>query len=122
MKEKRKISFREDLGFVLVETYGRYKLNEELSTVEKALNIMKRHGCRKALFDHRKATVVISTLEAIGRAKEYEKLGFYRSVKIASLVNEICENLNFYELANNNRGWQVKVFTDYDAAIQWLAD
>lgn len=117
---KREITYREDLDIVLVETFGTYKLNEEIGTVGRVLETMKQHNCKKALFDHRNATVVISTLDAIGRAREYENLGFYRSVKIASLVNNACENLKFYELANSNRGWQVKIFTGYDEAIKWL--
>lgn len=117
---KREISYLECLDIVYVKTSGIYKLNEEAGTLERALNEMKKRQCRKALFDHRETTVVLDTLTAFGRSKNYDDIGFERSVKIASVVNDICENLKFYELSNTNRGWQVKIFADYDAAIAWL--
>jgi len=53
----------------------------------------------------------------------YEKLGMDKTTRIAVLVSNIetkAEELHFYENVCLNRGWHIRIFTDRDAAIEWL--
>jgi hypothetical protein len=114
------VEFAAQLDIVLVTTNGIYRLNEQTGTVKAAVELMKEQNCYKCLFDHRNATVVADTMEAYDRSDNYLRIGLEKSMRVASLVNEITTDLIFYENAAVTRGWDVKVFSDYQSALDWL--
>ena len=105
---------------VVARTAGQYILEQEIDTVQKVLAQMQRHDCSRCLFDHRNADVVARTLEAYDRPKVYEQLGIGHGVKMAIVSREKQHELKFYETVCVNRGWNVRVFRDYDQAVAWL--
>lgn len=55
--------------------------------------------------------------------KVYVDLGLDRKLRIAVLappVDKVIELARFFELACQNRGWQARIFTERDRAIEWL--
>lgn len=120
MGDGRQIKYLPELDIVLVVTFGRYILGQEIDTLKQALEVAQCNNCKHLLFDHRNATVEVKTLEGYDRPSVYEDIGFDRSVKLASLVNMVDEGLKFYETVCYNRGWQMKVFGNYETALAWL--
>lgn len=118
---KREISYLKDVDIVLVKTSGKYIFQEEMKTVEKALELMQRHHCKRLFFDHSETEVIVNPGFAMVRVRQYDDVGFCRSMKIACVGRDAdYENLNFFELASSNRGWQTKLFKEHAAAIEWL--
>jgi len=116
----RNIQYSEDDGFVLVKTTGTYVLASEIDTLKKAYLLATTKQCKRLLFDHREAFVSAPTMQSYDRPNVYGEIGFDRSFKLATLVNEICADLKFYETVCQNRGWQMRVFDDFVNAVDWL--
>lgn len=117
-----KFEYLEDKDIVLVRTSGSYELAAEIETVKKAISKLKEHNCNKCIFDHRAANVIAGTLSSYDRPKVYKLFRLDHSVHTALVVRELNDDMKFYENVCLNRGWNVKIFTDYDAAIDWLAE
>ncbi len=109
------------INVVWIRTSGTYELGAELETVKRAVQTAKNHNCTRLLFDHRQTDVIAKFMRAYDRPIKYEEFGLDRSAKLAILLREVDDDLKFYETVCNNRGWQVQLFTDYDAAVGWLA-
>jgi len=53
----------------------------------------------------------------------YEKINVPKTVKLACLISEdaaTAKEMVFYETICRNRGWQIRLFKDRNAAMQWL--
>ena len=118
----REFKYLEDKDIVLVRTSGSYKLEDELETVKKAISLLKEHNCNRCIFDHRATNVIARTMRSYERPKVYKDLGLDRSVRTAIVYRELNNDYEFYENVCQNRGWDIKIFTDYDAAIDWLSE
>lgn len=116
----KKFEYLEDKDIVLVTTSGSYELEAEVETVRKAISKLKEHNCNKCIFDHRATNAIARTMDSYKRPTEYEDLGLERNVRTAIVFRELNEDLKFYETVCKNRGWNVRIFIDYDAAIDWL--
>ncbi|SHJ29375.1 hypothetical protein SAMN02745165_02009 [Malonomonas rubra DSM 5091] len=117
---RRAIEYLNDLDIVCVQTLGTYALNQEVETVKRAIEMMKSHRCNRCLFDHRQTEVIAETMEAYERSDRYKEIGLEPQMRIASLLQEITRDLQFYRDAAVTRGWTVEIFDDYDAALAWL--
>lgn len=122
MDQQRLVRYLSDLDIVLVETHGSYILGAEIETLKKTVKLSQEYSCKKLLFDHRKANVIAETMEGYDRPSVYAGIGLHRLTKLATLVREVDDNLKFYETVCVNRGWSMKVFDDYDAAVAWLME
>jgi len=120
MRSDRQVNYLDDLDIVMVETCGKYILGQEKETLQKALEVAQANNCWKLLFDHRKATVEVRTMDGYNRPSVYADMGFDRFTKLATLVTEVDEGLKFYETVCVNRGWAMHVFDNFDAALVWL--
>ena len=50
----------------------------------------------------------------------FKKVGFHHHLRQALIVNRIYDKIMFAETVCSNRAWKVKIFTDPDAAQNWL--
>ena len=78
------------------------------------------YNCSKCLVDHRGDEFIGGLLHAYGRPELWHSLGIKRSIKVAGVFNKITKQIHFLELVLRNRGWNVRVFTDYETALNWL--
>ena len=86
-----------------------------------ARDFFTEHGCRHFLFDMKQADIVIGTIEAFYTGSpQGEMAQSLRPFKVAAVVQEITEDLSFFENVAINRGFNVHVFDDIDKAIEWL--
>ena len=106
---------------VLVGTVsGTYVISNDTSGLERALAKLKEHNCSRLLADYREGEFVAEILPAYHRPRVLKKLGADRSLKMATVYRELDELTRSTETFYRNAGWNVRDFTDYDAAIEWL--
>lgn len=120
---KREITYLKDLDIVLVKATDKYIFREEVQTLKKAFEVMQKNRCKRLFFDLREAESIVTSASAAVRARQYDEVGVCRTMKIGCVGrDEDYEDLKFFELVGSNRGWQTKLFTEYDDAIVWLTE
>jgi hypothetical protein len=78
-------------------------------------------GDYEIILDTRKAQIEMSTSDLWYLAVELSKLGKAFDRKTAVLCPfERFDRAGFFALCAENRGFRVKAFTSYEAAIEWL--
>lgn len=97
---------------------------EELKTaVGRTLELAAAHGALRFLADCRLMEGGHSLFDLFAKAQEIERSGLSRSVREAVLlpVSERARaDVQFWETATRNRGFEVRVFRDLDSAMAWL--
>ena len=88
--------------------------------LKRSIDKLIELNCYKCLIDHRNKNLIISTTGPFSRSKIFKEYKVSRRIKYAWLIDEITEDVKFYQTVLLNRGWQVHMFTDYDQAIAWL--
>jgi hypothetical protein len=83
---------------------------------------VSRENCKHILIDLLMAEPIFSNFEIFDRPAIYEMLGFERDYKMAVLVPKLHEDWIFYENVCNNRGFNIKIFTDKKLAEKWLLE
>ena len=117
----REIRYLEDTDIVQLRTSGTYDLEAEVDTLKRMASRLKEHNCNRCLFDHRQTKVIARTLNSYERSALYDALWGDRSTRAAIVFKEINKDFRFLETSIRNRGWNVRIFDDYDAAINWLS-
>ena len=109
--------------------YARYigdvVLDDIYASQEAQARAIKKYNCNRILIDARNTNILISTIEysyiADLSRKNYSKRGIdVRNLLRAFLVDELSENLEFFETVTFNQGLNIRVCTDKAEAIQWL--
>lgn len=118
----RKIEYLEDKEIVLLRTSGTYILEAEVETIKKMASKLKEHNCNRCIVDFREANVIAKIDKSFERPALYEEIWGDHSARAAMVFRELNEDFQFLETVNRNRGWNVRIFDDYDAAIDWLSE
>ena len=114
--------YLEEKNIVLIRTSGSYELEAEMETLKKAASKLREHNCNRCIFDHRETNVIARIMSSFNRPAVYDDLWGDSSVYAALVFRELNEDLEFYETVCRNRCWNVRIFNDYDAAIDWLSE
>ncbi len=117
----REIKYLEDKDILQVKTSGVYEVKKETDTVTKIALELSKYDCNKCIIDHRNTTVSGRILDSYERSEKYSSFGVKRSLKCALVFMRLNEDIIFFENVCRNRGWDFKVFTDYDEALFWLS-
>jgi hypothetical protein len=117
---KHELEYLADKDIVLLKTSGSYKFEKEFETIKKALAKLTEHNCKRLLVDHRAANVNSGFINIYERPNVYDDIGINKFISAACVYSELNSDLRFYEDVCQNRGWNVRVFDDYAAAIEWL--
>jgi hypothetical protein len=118
----REITYLEDKGVVQLRTSGTYEMEAEVETLERMAAELRKHNCNKCIFDHRETDVIARTMTSYDRSALYEEIWGDRSTRAAIVFKELNEDFRFLETVLRNRGWSVRIFDDYDAAMDWLSE
>lgn len=87
---------------------------------DEILRLAKIHKCGRFLNDMREAEIKLSITDLYYASAEAVFGAFDRSWKRAILVREITKELEFYEITASNKGLLIKVFDNYNEALEWL--
>jgi len=116
----RIIKYLEDKDIVLLRTSGTYILEAEVETLKKMASKLKEYNCNRCIVDHRETNVIAKIDKSFERSVLYEEIFGDRSTRAAIVFRELNKDFQFLETVVRNRGWNVRIFNDYDAAIDWL--
>jgi len=115
-------SYLIDKDVLVVTVSGQHVVSDDTGSLERVLAKLKEHSCRRVLVDYREAEFVVETVPAYNRPQTLEELGAKRSLKMATVYRELTKETRFTENVHRNRGWQMKDFTEYGAAMEWLSE
>ena len=86
-------------------------------------NELRKHDCRKILFDFSQITNMLSAVDIYHRPEESEKAGVLKTNYTAAVVPKIYyKEFKFMETVYKNRGFDLNVFDKREDAIKYLAD
>ena len=116
------IRYNDEIDCVIAKLTG--ELNADILTEyrKKIAKVMVECDCKRLLNDMREVEWTGSFMDIYKAAKMPEEVGFQRPWKRATLMEEVFEDLAFFETASVNQGYAVKVFADWDEAIDWLCE
>lgn len=92
-----------------------------LETASQVAQLSKLHNCDKCLNDLRHVENKLSVMSIYKLPEQSTEAGINRTMKRAILLDTVDEDMKFYEDIAINRGLRVKIFTDLDSALKWLA-
>lgn len=92
-----------------------------LETASQVAQLSKLHTCDKCLNDLRHVENKLSVMSIYKLPEQSTEAGINRTMKRAILLDTVDEDMKFYEDIAINRGLRVKIFTDLDSALKWLA-
>lgn len=117
------VVYLEELGIVLIKNIGELTYENFSKQSREAIELGRMKKAELFLSDCTKLIASASTIELYDFPEMYERLGMTRSSKIAVLISTDTagdRDLLFYETVCRNRGWQIKVFTIKQSAMEWL--
>ena len=118
-----KIQLIDNPAAVAVEASGPMKLALVMEVAAQALAEAASHELHKFLVDDREMIPDLSTLELYQLPEVLERMGFGKRDRAAVLYCERspkAEDFRFFENTAINRGFDVRLFTDLDQAVDWL--
>ena len=103
---------------------GTAKVKLEINGIEpyarKIISIASKYDCKRLLNDFRNIELACSITEIYSLPQLLDTFGFDRSWKEAILVSGQFDDFQFLENVASNRGYQIRIFSDRDAALKWL--
>ncbi len=119
-KLKVEYEYRKEGEFLWVKIYGLYIQDQEGKFAKEFFSEMKRHNCSKCLMDYSKGEFKGDTFTTYSRSKQGGDLGFSKNTKFAGLFTEVNSDVLFFKTVFENRGYNVRIFSELNSAITWL--
>ena len=103
---------------------GRMSGDLDLTVIKKMAGevekIVEARNCLKFLNDCRESVVPESIIDIFEIPKLVSEAGLRGNCKCAIVVKDIRDQWEFLETISNNRGQQIRIFTDYEEGDAWL--
>jgi hypothetical protein len=118
------ISFQPVQQIVVIQTQGVADETSSLKMAKSILRTMQEHSALRCLIDHSALGAVSGKVFKIYyRPQELRKVGVPANIKIAEVVLPVHEeHFGFLETVCRNNGFNFRIFTDRESAIQWLTN
>ncbi len=111
----------------IVETvyHGILDLNELIEAATASLNEAEKHQATRFLGDCTALNSGGSLFDVYDLVRFYDTLSvpyahFLKEAILLPQIPQAAENLSFYELVTRNRGLDVRIFSERQAALDWL--
>lgn len=114
--------YLEQEDIVMCQVSGKYEFTQKSDLIEQLNTSMKEHNCKKCIIDYRHSDVILNTFVAYNRPETFQEIGFDNKAAGAIVFKNLTKECFFYEDVCQNRGWNMKVFDDYDQALKWLKE
>ena len=113
------LSVKEESGILHIHVTGDRTLDVAFTVVSDMAAACIEHQCKKVLVDTRDMTGRLETMEQYDFPKEVPEE--FKKIKIAAIDTEEDKNIwRFFETSARNHGYNMRTFTDVDAAKKWL--
>jgi hypothetical protein len=117
------IDYWEDEKIIMIKDTGESFYNDFVQQSKEALALARSKNARLFFSDCILLENKASIFDIYNLPKVYDEIGASRLNRLALLIKADSPDaavFRFYETACRNRGWNVKVFTNYDEAMAWL--
>ncbi|MHC4207156.1 MAG: hypothetical protein ACYSTT_21080 [Planctomycetota bacterium] len=116
------VAFDEKVNCVVGRFKGDLTLAAAKKYIREVVEVAKKHPCQRFLNDLREANLVLSVFDIYELPGLVVTEGFDIRWRRAFLMvpTTNLDKIDFFELVASNRGMSVRMFTDYDKAIEWL--
>ena len=118
-----RVEFNAEWGCIHSVYSGAFTKQDADEATAAALSLAPGDGPHLFLTDLLDADSKLSTVDIYSTPREWEIAGVSRAHRLALVVPEggrMWNDAQFYETTCCNRGWQVKVFSCKQRAIDWL--
>ncbi len=88
--------------------------------VDELVHLMNQHQCFRILSDLRGIEVAVSTVDIYHLPKLIEQRGYTGPLRRAVVFDGSHDDFEFYENVSVNQGQNLRVFSDFDHALEWL--
>ena len=120
------VEYNSELGIVEGRYIGHVTDEDFKQATVKAVNLSKANQAHLFLIDDSEWKGGTTIFGLYDLANTFEELGFDRDSRAALILPAAgtpeVEHARFFETACVNRGWKVKLFTDYQEAMGWLTN
>ncbi len=117
---KYKIEYNSDKKYVTANIEGDIELEPLKQFISDTADFLKRHDCHRVLHDFRSASVNMTIIEIDEVPKLVTHFGINDSFKRALVISDDFKKYNFFESTSRSKRQNVKIFTSYSEAKQWL--
>jgi len=114
------VEYQEANNYILVKVEGELNLFTIKEMAANVAQLAKTHTCFSVLNDLRDARPTKGALDIFNMPKTAKNAGVDITFKRALVVGDKAEDFHFLETVFINQGHQVKMFTDLQAAKEWL--
>jgi hypothetical protein len=114
------IGISDDKSFVIVNLKKTVPSTYVLIFTKESVRLAKKFGINSFLFDIRTIDNTWGTLEKYTFAKELEKFDRKRHDRVALLVASMNKTHDFIETVTRNQGFNTRIFTRHNDAVDWL--
>ena len=114
------IKYSEEKKMILGRLGGNLDLAVITKIAEEVEKIVEARDCLKFLNDCRESVVPESIIDIFDIPRLVGEGGLRGNCKCAIVVKDIRDQWEFLETISNNRGQQIRIFTDFDEAEAWL--
>ena len=116
------VHYVSELKIISVTTSGVFTPEVNVEILKEILTKSAEFECNYVLIDHRKSEISFSFLEIHGLPALYDRFEVERKYKVAVVFKEVTRDDKFFQDVCRNRGFNYKVFDDYDAGLNWLLE
>jgi hypothetical protein len=114
-----------DIDIIDIKYSGDISLEEILSVVEVASELIRRHDAYLVLSDFLDATISVDIERVLEISDKAGALGIPKEVRSAVIVpnDEFADGnlqVRLYEITAGTEGWPAKMFYSREQALQWL--
>jgi len=117
---KYELKYDEERDLILGQVRGGFDSSVVSQMVSDLGDMIRKRGCYRFLNDLRDAKITSETFDIYRMPRNVAKSKEAVRCRRAILVNPPLEDFLFLETASVNMGHQFKIFTDPDAALEWL--
>ncbi|MEN6575616.1 MAG: hypothetical protein ABFD90_04675 [Phycisphaerales bacterium] len=105
-------------GYLAIRILGHADARVSEEIVGAVFSEIRAHGCPRLLIDIRGVDGRLGVLDTFNLVSSYPGIAGVRAAIVDRPENRSWSD--FYETVSVNRGYDNKVFTDIDKAIEWL--
>ena len=119
------VEYNPDPGIVDIKYAGDISLEEVLSAIENAWELIQRHTCHLVLSDFLNAKIAFDPARILEINEKLSALNVPKDIRSAVVVpRDEKSNKNMqvrlYEYASGTGGWPAQMFYSREQALQWL--
>lgn len=118
---KEGAAVRAEAGAVWVEFHGRTTEHDPAHTLASIEVLLASTGLHRVVFDLRAAALNYNEMQLVERVRDVDDTQHLRQCAVAMLVQTLSPRYKFLEAAARLAGHNLRLFTDGESALRWLA-